>query len=102
MTRVGFSLAVGVWLGGMLYLMTRTPWVAVFACGFGLGWVLLDNWAMQVEMQERQAEVAELEKQVVALRSSMHEMHVGMWKDGIRGGRQQLKSLRSFKSCMSL
>ena len=94
MTRVGFSLAVGVWLGGMLYLMTRTPWVAVFACGFGLGWVLLDNWAMQVEMQERQAEVAELEKQVVALRSSMHEMHVGDWKARCRKSRS-LNSSRS-------
>ncbi len=73
-TRTCISVSVGVWLSAALYLVVRNPWFGVLACGVALGHVLCEWWAAADEARDRREEVAELEKQVVALRSAMQEM----------------------------
>jgi hypothetical protein len=73
-TRACISVSVGVWVSAALYLVVRNPWYGVLACGVGLGHVLCEWWAAADEARERGEEVVELEKQVVALRSTMREM----------------------------
>ena len=72
--RTCISVSVGVWLSGALYVVVRNPWYGVLACGVALGHVLCEWWAAADEARERREEVCELEKQVVALRSTMQEM----------------------------
>ena len=73
-TRTCISVSVGVWLSGALYVVVQNPWYGVLACGVALGHVLCEWWAAADEARERREEVNELEKQVVALRSTMREM----------------------------
>ncbi len=73
-TRTCISVSVGVWLSAALYLVVRNPWYGVLACGVALGHVLCEWWAAADEARDRREEVCELEKQVVALRSTMQEM----------------------------
>ena len=75
-TRACISLSFGAWLAGMLYLVVQSPWVGVLACGCALGYALCEWWTATCDLQERQEEVAELEKQVVVLKSAMQEMAV--------------------------
>ena len=64
----------GVWITAALWLVTRHPWCSVFACAAAVGWLQFDNWATMSECRAKQEEIAELEKQVIVLRSAMHEM----------------------------
>ena len=92
MTRIGVTWCVAAGLTGGLYLVTHNPWASVFACGAALGWVLLDHCQMCEEEQRRRAEVAELEKQVVSLRSTMQEMAV--MHEEQESGAQRVRSRR--------
>ena len=73
-TRIGFSACVGVWTTGLLWLVTRNALAAVFIMGAVLGLYMVENWGLKSEVREMEGSVVELEKQVVALRTSMHEM----------------------------
>ena len=75
-TRTCISVSVWVWVSAALYLVVRNPWYGVLACGVALGHALCEWWAAADEARERGEEVVELEKQVVALRSTMREMAV--------------------------
>jgi hypothetical protein len=70
------SIGIGAWLAGSLYLTVRNPWFAVLACGTVLGRVLLLLWEAEHELRARLDDLSELEKQVVALRTAMHEMSI--------------------------
>lgn len=68
------AFCAGVWITAALWLVTRHPWCSVFACAAAVGWLQFDNWAHAGECRAKQEEIVELEKQVVVLRSAMHEM----------------------------
>jgi hypothetical protein len=70
------SIGIGACLAGSLYLTVRNPWFAVLACGTVLGRVLLLLWEAEHELRARLEDLSELEKQVVALRTAMHEMRM--------------------------
>lgn len=86
-----------------LYLMTRHPWVSTFACVVGLGYIL-GNWMeLDTRLQAKTEEVAELEKQVVVLKSAMHEMAVRSSQREAKYKRAKwLQKSEMFQSSMSL
>ena len=75
-TRIALTWCMGAGLTGLLFLVTHNPWASVFACGAGVGWLLLDLCETSSEARDRRDEVAELEKQVIVLRSAMQDMAV--------------------------
>jgi hypothetical protein len=76
MTRICVSWVAAVALTGLLFLITNNPWASVFACGVGLGWLLLD-YSMTLEaLRARQMDIVELEKQIVqvVMCTALHDM----------------------------
>ena len=73
-TTVCFSISVGVWITGALWLIVRQPWTSVFGVGMYAGWLLMDCMHLAGEKQAQLEEIGELEKQVVVLRSRLSEM----------------------------
>lgn len=72
--RVLFAALLGAGTTGCIRLITVNPWVGVFVTACTTMWYLGEASELEWENQARKAEVAELEKQVVALRSALHEM----------------------------
>ena len=73
-TTVCFSISMGMWMTGALWLIVRQPWTSVFGVGMYAGWLLMDCMHLASEKQAQQDEIRELEKQVVVLRSRLSEM----------------------------
>ena len=73
-TRIGFSACVAIWVTGLLWLVTRNALVGVFILGGCVGLYMIENWSLKAEVTELQGGMVELEKQVVVLRSTIHEM----------------------------
>ena len=74
--KIVFICAFSALVTGMLWVITREPWVSVFACGAGLGLYLLENHCLSVESRDHGLHVAELEKQVVSLRTTIDTLVV--------------------------
>ena len=74
LARTGFALGLGAWMTLAMWVVARVPWAGVFALGTALGWVLLDYWLVLEAEGECRSEVAELEKQVVSLRTMVSRM----------------------------
>ena len=72
--RLSVACCAGVWITAALWMTTGNPWCSVFACAAAVGWLQFDNWATVGECHARQETIMELEKQVVALRTTMHDM----------------------------
>ena len=72
--RVLFAAVLGAGTTGCIRLIMVTPWVGVFVTACTTMWYLGEASELEWENQARKAEVAELEKQVVVLRSRLHEM----------------------------
>ena len=60
--------------GRTVWMVVGNPWVGVFAVGIVLGLYMLENCALQAWLGAARAEVRELEKQVVGLRTTIHRM----------------------------
>ena len=73
-TRIGFSACVAAWVTGLLWLVTQNALVGVFILGGCVGLYMIENWSLKAEVTELQAGTAELEKQVVVLRTAIHEL----------------------------
>jgi hypothetical protein len=73
-TRIGFGVSIGAWLTGLLWMVLRSPLLAVFLTGVALGLCILENCWLSEVTRARADEIAELEKQVVVLRSTIHGM----------------------------
>ncbi len=73
-TRGCFACCIGAWLSGASWLIARNPWVGVFAVGFCLGLFMLENWRLLEEAQSLQDNRTDLEKQIIALRSTICKM----------------------------
>lgn len=73
-TRIGFSACVAVWVTGLLWLVTRDALVGVFILGGVVGLYMIENWSLKAEVHELQEGTAELEKQMVVLRTAVHEL----------------------------
>lgn len=74
MTRIGFSACVAMWVTGLLWLVTRNALAGVFVMGGVVGLYMIENWALKAEVRELRDGGMELEKQVVVLRSTIHEL----------------------------
>ena len=74
LARTGFALGLGAWMTLAMWVVARVPWAGVFGLGTALGWVLLDYWLVLEAECECRSEVAELEKQVVSLRTMVSRM----------------------------
>ena len=72
--QAGFALGLGAWMTLAMWVVARVPWAGVFGLGTVLGWVLLDYWLVLEAEGECRGEVAELEKQVVSLRTVLGRM----------------------------
>ena len=68
------AFSMGVALTGLLFLVTQNPWGSVFACCAGLGWLLIDYGLTAEALRVQQEAGTELEKQIVVLRTALHEM----------------------------
>jgi hypothetical protein len=73
-TRIGFGVSIGAWLTGLLWMVLRSPLLAVFVTGVALGLYILENCWLSEVARARADGIVELEKQVVSLRSTIHEM----------------------------
>ena len=73
-TRICVTWLAAVALTALLFLMTNNPWASVFACGVGLGWLLLDYGLTLEALRARQMDIVELEKQIVVMRTALHDM----------------------------
>jgi hypothetical protein len=71
MIRTCMGLSFGAWLTGMLWLLVRNPWVSVFIVGVMLGLALLEGGVEREKSAGLLLEVAELQKQVVSLRTTL-------------------------------
>ena len=94
-----FASCLGMWLSGMLWLMTRNPWVGVFVVGFCLGLFLLENWALDEELRRSRENVIDLEKQVVGLRSIVSKMVLGTATMEVESRRSKFRSSTSSDYC---
>ena len=74
LTRICMAVSFGGWVAGLLWMVVGNPWVGVFAVGIVLGLYMLENGALQAGLGAARAEVGELEKQVVGLRTTIHRM----------------------------
>lgn len=61
-------------LTGLLWAVSRVPWVGVFAMGVGLGVYMLKCWGLMDALENAEKDRVELEKQVVALRTTVDNM----------------------------
>ena len=75
--RALLASCFGMWLSGLLWLLTKNQWVGVFAAGFSLGLYMLENWALDEELKKSYENVIDLEKQIVGLRSTISKMVLG-------------------------
>ena len=73
-TRIGFGVSIGAWLTGLLWMVLRSPLLAVFLTGVALGLCILENCWLSEVTRARADEIVELEKQVVVLKSTIHGM----------------------------
>ena len=64
----------GVVTGLLLRLVVTDPWVGVHVTAAVMAWFVADSSARSEENEALKQDRAELEKMVVALRSTMHEM----------------------------
>jgi hypothetical protein len=69
--RTCMAVSFGAWLALCLWLITASPWAGVFAAGTGLGMMLVECSNLQECKTSLEADVMELEKQVVALRTTL-------------------------------
>lgn len=69
--RTCMAVSFGAWLALCLWLITASPWAGVFAAGTGLGMMLVECSNLQACKTSLEADVMELEKQVVALRTTL-------------------------------
>ena len=74
LTRICMAVSFGGWVTGLLWLVVGNPWVAVAIVAAVLGVYLLENGELQARAGAARAEVSELEKQVVGLRTTIHRM----------------------------
>ena len=58
----------------MLWLIARNPWAGVFAVGFCLALYMMENWGLYGEIRNQQDNILDLEKQIVALRSTIGKL----------------------------
>jgi hypothetical protein len=72
--RALFAGLLGGGVTGLLRLVTLNPWLGVFVTACTTMWFLAEACDMWNECESKKEEVAELEKQVVVLKSAMQEM----------------------------
>ena len=49
--RMGFSVAMGVWITLVMWLVIQNVWVSVFALGVCLGLCVLGKWLLTEEVR---------------------------------------------------
>lgn len=72
--RALFAVGFGAMMGGLLRLVVVEPWVGVHVTGAAMAWFMADASGRCDENEALRGEIVELEKQVVVLKSAMHEM----------------------------
>lgn len=75
-TGVLFACAFGAALTCCLELMAAYSLLKTFVFCAGLGYLLVDWLGLDAQLQAKQEEVVELEKQVLVLKTGMHELTV--------------------------
>ncbi len=60
----------------MLWLITRNPWVGVFSVGFCIGITIMKYLGLTEEIRDLRSYTLDLEKQIVALRSTIHNISI--------------------------
>jgi hypothetical protein len=73
------AVSFGGWVTGLLWLVVGNPWVAVAIVAAVLGVYLLENGELQARAGAARAEVSELEKQIVGLRTWPNGRIIGFW-----------------------
>ena len=66
-----FACCVGALLTGTLWLIARNPWIGVFTTGFCLAIFIIENCGLAEEARKLHENVLDLEKQIVALSSTL-------------------------------
>ena len=74
LTRICMASSFGGWGAALLWMIVGNPWVGVFAVAVALGLYLLENGVLQGRLEAARADVVDLEKQVVGLRTTIHRM----------------------------
>ena len=69
--RICMAVSFGAWLAMSLWLVVQSPWMAVFCAGTGLGLALLECSRLRECQRSQEENAVELEKQVVALRTTL-------------------------------
>lgn len=104
---VVFGCMFALKLSALYWLLLRAPWLCVLVLGFMLGLCLHKCWRMTDELDGLWEDKKELEKQVVALRTTIdhmararleEEVDRRRWVHDHRVGRRAARS----ESCMSL
>jgi hypothetical protein len=93
--RVCMALSFGAWMTGLLWLVLWNPWVSVFATGVMLGLALLEGAVVREKNAGLMGEVAELEKQVVSLRTALDRVLCqaeASERAKVKGGRRSVSS----------
>ena len=75
-TGVLFAGGIGLTMTCILELMAALPLLKSFVYCAGLGYLLMDWMGLDAQLQAKQEEVVDLEKQVLVLKSAMHELTV--------------------------
>ena len=103
LTRICMAVSFGGWMSVSLWLIVGNPWVGVFAIGAVLGVYVLENGALQMGLGSARGDIGELEKQVVALRTTIDRMarlNTELECERQRGGyKQGLPWSKSYSSC---
>ena len=71
-----FACSFGAALTCCLQLMHEYPLFGRFVCCAGIGYLLVDWLGLDAQLQAKQEEVVGLEKQVLVLKSAMHDLSV--------------------------
>ena len=72
--RAVFAVLLGAGTTGFIRLITANPWLGVFLTACTTMWYLGEAGELEGEYQAKKEEVVELEKQVIVLKSALHDM----------------------------
>jgi hypothetical protein len=79
---IALSLCFGALATGHIWIISQIPWVGVFTMGVFLGIYIQENWKLVEELKVLQENSSELEKQVVSLKTALHNIILLKEKNG--------------------
>lgn len=73
-TKAALASASGLCFVTIFYAILGNPWIAVLVCGTEIGFMWMENGRIITEVRAKTEQISDLEKQIVALRTTIHGM----------------------------